>query len=55
MNAVRRCVGEAKRGAAGPVAGRRRSQEAASLARFLREILRREADFFVNPHFSSAC
>jgi hypothetical protein len=46
MKAVRKCVGEAKKGAAGPVPGRRRSQERASLAHFFREILRREPEFF---------
>jgi hypothetical protein len=46
MKAVGRCVGEAKKGAAGPVRGRSRSQERASLAHFVREILRREPEFF---------
>jgi hypothetical protein len=45
MKAARKCVGEVKKGTAGPVAGRRRSQERASLAHFLREILRREPEF----------
>lgn len=46
MKAMLQCIGEAKKGAAGPIPGSRRSQVRASLVRSLREILRREPEFF---------